>query len=114
MIASKATRCLNSITSAERGILTTGCYIVCSNGTYLPPAIEFPRENFKRHMLNGAPIGTLGLGNKTGWMNSETFEKVMEHFVFHSNSSIEKRSLFIFDNMSCIITHISIKHSFVL
>ncbi len=98
MIASKATRRLNSITRAERGILTTGCCIVCSNGTYLPPAIVFPRQNFKRHMLNGAPVSILGLGNKMGWMNSETFEKVMEYFVFHSNSAIEKRSLLIFDN----------------
>ncbi|KAK4871440.1 hypothetical protein RN001_016455 [Aquatica leii] len=33
----------------------------------------FPMKNFKHHMLNGAPPGTLGLATPSGWMNGELF-----------------------------------------
>lgn len=67
-------------------------------GTALPPAMIFPRVNFKQHMINGAPPGTLGLANSSGWMNSELFVSVMKHFIQHSGSSKLNPSLLILDN----------------
>ncbi|KAI5719329.1 hypothetical protein M8J76_008679 [Diaphorina citri] len=49
-------------------------------------------------MTDGAPIGTLGLANKTGWMTTELFTEVMKHYIKHSNSSVDNPSLLLFDN----------------
>ncbi len=91
-------RRLNHVTSAERGTLTTGCCIICANGTYLPPILVFPRTNIQPYMTNSAPVGTLGLAQPTGWMNEELFLHVMKHFVKYSHSSKENPSLLIMDN----------------
>ncbi|KAI5707329.1 hypothetical protein M8J77_000295 [Diaphorina citri] len=45
-------------------------------------------------MLNGAPPGTLGLAQKTGWMCSDLFVEVMKH----TNSSKDSPTLLIYDN----------------
>lgn len=98
VLADSATRRLNKVTSAERGQLVTACCIICSNGTFLPPVLVFPRRNFKPFMLKGAPNGTLGLANPTGWMVTDIFQEVMEHFIKHSNTTPDNPSVLIFDN----------------
>ena len=98
VLADSGDRRLNKVVSAERGTLVTACLIIRADGTFLPPAMVFPRVNFKKHMINGAPVGTLGLANKSGWMNAELFFQVMEHFVKFSNSSPSRKSLLVFDN----------------
>ncbi len=55
----------------------------------MPPAMIFPRAKFKQHMTNGAPVGTLGLANKSGWMTD---------FVKCTSTSVNKKSLLIYDN----------------
>ena len=57
-------------------------------------------------MLRGAPPGTLGLANKTGWMNSELFSEVIDHFIHHSKSSKDQPSLLVYDNQE---SHLSIE-----
>lgn len=69
------------VTSGERGVLVTTCCIVNAIGQALPPAMVFPRKNFKSHMLHGAPPGTLGLATASGWMNAQLFVDVMKHFI---------------------------------
>lgn len=98
VLAALGTKRLNKVTSAERGTLVTGCCICRADGTFLPPTLIFPRKNFKNHMLNGAPVGTLGLATKTGWMTSELFVEVLKHFIKHSSSSLDHRTLLIYDN----------------
>lgn len=98
VVGMKGVKQLNQCTSAERGELVTAVFIVSAAGTFLPPAMVFPRKNFKIHMINGAPNGTLGLASSSGWMTSELFPRVMEHFIKHTNSSKENPSLLITDN----------------
>lgn len=93
------------ITSGEKGTLVTTCAIVSASGQYIPPAMVFPRVHFKPHMLKGAPTGTLGLANPSGWMNVELFCDVMKHFIKHTCSSKENPSLLIYDNHE---SHLSI------
>lgn len=66
VVAGNETNQLNQATSAERGTLVTRCYIIAANGNYIFPVLVFPITNFKRHMVNKAPVTTLGLANKTG------------------------------------------------
>ncbi len=106
VIAEKGSKEVTQIVSQERGILVTTTCIIAANGTFLPPAMVMPRVNFKPWMIRGAPTGTLGLAYKSGWMTSENFVKVMEHFVEKSGESKENPALLIFDNAEC---HLSIE-----
>lgn len=98
VMAEKGQKQLNKVTSAERGTLVTTCCAVSATGNALPPAMVFPRKTFKTFMTNGAPTGTLGLAQQTGWMNSELFPEVLKHFIKITSSSKENPSLLILDN----------------
>lgn len=106
IIAQKGVKQVGKITSADRGSLVTTCCIISAAGNTMPPAMVFPRRNFKAHMLAGAVPGTLGLSNPTGWMTAELFVLVMEHFVKHSHSSKENPTILILDNHE---SHLSIR-----
>ncbi|KAF2905345.1 hypothetical protein ILUMI_00828 [Ignelater luminosus] len=105
ILAEKGSKQVNQCTSAERGALITICSIVSAAGTYLPPALVFPRKYFKAHMLAGAPAGSLGLANTSGWMTSDLFIQVLDHFIKFTNSSSENPTLLIYDNHE---SHISL------
>jgi hypothetical protein len=105
VIAEKGIKQVSKITSGERGTLVTTCVIISASGNSLPPAMVFPRVHFKQMMIAGAPPGTLGLAQKTGWMNGELFLKVMAHFIKHTQSSLENPTLLIYDNHE---SHLSI------
>lgn len=98
VIAEKGCKQVSRCTSSERGVLVTTCCIIGANGTFLPPAIVFPRKNFKSRMTVGAPNGTLGLATSSGWMTADVFIHVLDHFIKHTNSSKENPSLLIYDN----------------
>lgn len=98
VLALKGSKQLNKVTSGEPGTLVTTCRAVSATGNALPPAMVFPRKNFKSPMLKGAPIGTLGIAQPTGWMNTELFPQVIKHFVKVTGSSKTNPSLFILDN----------------
>ena len=91
-------------TSGERGILVTTCLIVGALGQVLPPAMIFPRRQFKNNMLIGAYPGTLGLAAESGWMNSEIFVNVLQHFAKCTGSSKENPTLLLLDNCESHIT----------
>lgn len=97
---------VGKVTSGEKGTLVTTCCLVSATGHALPPAIIFPRKNFKNLMMHGAPPGSLGLVNPSGWMNSELFVDVMKHFIKFSSTTPENPSLLIMDNHE---SHLSIE-----
>lgn len=73
---------------------------VCINamGIHIPPVMVFPKKHFEDFMLKGAPQGTLGVANPTGWSNETVYFKFMEHFIKHTKPSKEERVLLIIDN----------------
>ena len=105
VIAPKGQKQVGQITSQERGELVTICGIVAANGSSIPPVFVFPRKNFKDFMMIGAPEGSLGLASGNGWMNCESFKKVIEHFIKFTNSSMEHQVILILDNHQ---SHLSI------
>lgn len=98
VLAPKGAKQVSKVISAERGTLVTTCCFVGASGQAVPPVLIFPRVHYKTHMINGAPVGTLGLATKGGWMNSEKFVEVIQHFVKHTQSSAETPTLLIMDN----------------
>lgn len=111
VLASKTSRQLNKVTSAERGTLVTTCCIVSAIGNALPPAMIFPRKNFKPYMTNGAPPGTLGLAQPTGWMTGDMFLEVLKHFIKMTSSTRENPTLIIMDNHESHLTPAVLNHA---
>ena len=89
---------VGQITSSERGTLVTLCCCVNAVGQSAPPAYIFLRVHYKTHMLHGAPNGSLGLANQSGWMTSELFVDVFKHFLKFINSSTSSPALLVMDN----------------
>lgn len=97
VFARKGKKQVGAVTSAERGIHTTVVACVSSGGTYVPPAIIFPRKKYNALLYDAAPIGTLRLYNESGYMTGELFFKWMQHFVSFVRPTPEKKALLILD-----------------
>lgn len=98
VIAPRGVKQIGQVTSRERGELVTICCIVSAAGHIIPPVFVFPRKNFKNFMLAGAPEGSLGLVNESGWMTRDNFVKVINHFIKHSRPSKDFPLILILDN----------------
>lgn len=106
VVVPKGFRDLASATSTERGTLVTMTACISAVGNHLPPMLIFPRVNFKPYMTTGAPPGTLGVAQPTGWSTDEMFLKFLDHFIVHVKPTKEERVLIVMDNHE---THISVK-----
>ena len=77
VIAGKGVKQVGRVTSAERGTLVTMVGCINALGNFIPLFLIFPRVHFRSHMLKGAPTGTKGDANPSGWINAEIiFEMV--------------------------------------
>lgn len=105
VIAKKGTKQVGSVTSQERGTLVTLCVAVNAVGNAIPPMFLFPRLHFKDHFIRDGPIGCIGGGNKSGWMQEKEFLDFMKHFAKHAKPSETNKVLVLLDNHS---SHVSI------
>ena len=81
VIAGKGIKQVGQMTSGERGKLVTIISAVNAGGNTVPPLLVFPRKFFKDHMLKGAPPGTIGVANPSGWSSPQIFILYLKHFV---------------------------------
>ena len=98
ILAPKGKKQIGGMTSAERGTNVTMIAAVNATGNSIPPLFVFPRVNFKPFMLNGAPCGSIGSANPSGWSNETIFVQFLHHFVKHVRPSVEKPVLLLMDN----------------
>ncbi|XP_074035220.1 uncharacterized protein [Leptinotarsa decemlineata] len=98
IVAAKGVKQVGSMTSGERGVNITMIAGINAVGNHVPPMLIFPRVHFKEHMLNGAPPGTIGAANPSGWSNEEKFLSFMKHFIDHVKSSNNNPVLLVYDN----------------
>ncbi len=106
IVTEKGKKQVGSVTSAERGELVTVACAVNATGNAIPPMFIFPRVRFKESFMNGSPAGSIGHSTKSGWMNEEAFSIFLEHFIRHTNCSIDHPVLLILDHHE---SHISLK-----
>lgn len=106
VLAAKGTKQIGSMTSAERGVNVTLISAINAIGNSIPPIFIFPRVNFKHHMLKGAPTGSVGTANPSGWSNADIFMIFLSHFVEHSHANNTNKVLLILDNHE---SHISVE-----
>uniref|UniRef100_A0A336M6K4 CSON010990 protein n=1 Tax=Culicoides sonorensis TaxID=179676 RepID=A0A336M6K4_CULSO len=98
VLAQKSQKQVGQFVSRERGELVTFVGIVNATGTALPPVYVFPRVRFKDEFLKNAPLGSIGLANKSGWMTADLFPEVLKHIKHHTNCSLDNPILLLFDN----------------
>lgn len=87
VMAKKGFEQLGSMTNAERGSNNTMIAAINASGGFIPPMLIFPRVKFHDYMMKGAPVGSIGGTNHSGYSNEELFLKFLLHFLKHSNSS---------------------------
>lgn len=73
IVAPKGMKQVGRVTSAERGQLVTMIAAINAIGNHVPPFLIFPRVNFKDFMLKGAPPGSIGAANPSGWSTEALF-----------------------------------------
>jgi len=98
ILSPKGMKQVGQLTSAERGTLVTVCCAINAVGNSVPPMLIFPRVHFREYMLKGAPVGSIGGANQSGWMNYELFIEFMKHFIKYSGCNRENPVLLILDN----------------
>ncbi|KAJ4452233.1 hypothetical protein ANN_03751 [Periplaneta americana] len=90
-ICCQGEKTVGCLTSAERGQHVTVVCCMGTTGRFIPPALIFPRKNWKHELLDGAPVGTLGLVQEKVWMTGEVFLQWLEHFCRHVKASLEDK-----------------------
>jgi hypothetical protein len=79
ILCAKGTKQVGSVTSGERGINVTIIAAINAIGNHVPPMLIFPRVHFKHHIRIGAPAGSIGGANPSGWSNEVLFVKYLNH-----------------------------------
>ncbi|XP_023311994.1 uncharacterized protein LOC111692299 [Anoplophora glabripennis] len=106
VLAKKGLKQVGQVTSGERGQLVTMCCFINAAGNTVPPAYIFPRQRHLEIIGRSAPTNSLILGHSSGWMTTENFIKVFNHFVEHARCSKEKPAVLFLDNHD---SHVSIE-----
>lgn len=71
ILAQKGKKQVGAIVSAERGTNVTAVVGMSASGQFVPPMLVFPRVRMSPELSDGAPPGTLVVGQEKGWINSE-------------------------------------------
>ena len=82
------------------------CNVISATEYAFPLVFIFPRANFKNHMINREPAESLGLGTKSGWMNTKSFLEPLAHFARQMHVTKNDKVLLIMDNHS---SHVSLE-----
>lgn len=98
ILAPKGKKQIGGMTSGERRINVTMIAAVSASGNSVPPLFVSPHVNFKPFMLNGAPPGSVGAANPSGWYNETIFMQFLQLFIQHVHPSAEKPVLILLDN----------------
>ncbi|KAL0858974.1 hypothetical protein ABMA27_010833 [Loxostege sticticalis] len=104
IVARKGMRQVGAITSAERGTLVTITVAVNALGNSIPAMFVFPRLRYSSHFVRDGPVGCIGAGNSSGWMQENEFLIFLNHFQKYSRSSKENKVLLLLDNHPSHIT----------
>ncbi|GFO12466.1 tigger transposable element-derived protein 6-like protein [Plakobranchus ocellatus] len=105
VVAESRVKQVAQLVSHERGETIIMLGIINAIGNSLPPCLVFPRKQFKPHMIFGAPPGTHGFANPSGWITKKLFVECLRHIHRHVRSTPENKVLVILDNHE---SHISI------
>ena len=97
-----------SVTSAEREVLVTVINEVNASGSVLPLMFVFPRVSYREWFIWGAPVESARSATRSNWINKEVFPNYLDHFIQHSQCTIERKFLLKMDNHEAHISFAAI------
>lgn len=100
VLALRGKRQVVTITSAERGVLSTACLCMSAAGHFIPPFIIFPRVRLTEKLKVGAPPGTTFSCNPSGWMTAKEFNSWFDHFIQNVSPTEDNPVVLILDGHS--------------
>lgn len=106
VLSIKGKRAVNKIASSERGLNVTAVNAVSATGHFIPPAFIFKRKRMKAELLDGAPIGSIGMVSDSSFINGDLFIDRLSHFKDHTRPSKDHPILLILDKHK---SHCSLK-----
>ena len=77
-----------------------------ATGSFVSPMFIFKRLRMEEHLVNDAPVGSIGDCPESGWVNEDLFGKWLIHFKNFTKCSPGNPVLLVADNYS---SHISLK-----
>jgi hypothetical protein len=106
ILAQKGIKQVGAVTSAERGRLVTVAVAINAQGGHISPFFVFPLKRYQDHMIREGPVGCVGAGNASGWMQEAEFLLFLEHFKKQVKPTVDQKCLLLLDNHA---SHISIQ-----
>lgn len=100
VLSTKGKRCVNKISSAERGQNVTVVCAMSSSGQFIPPAFIYKRKRMKPELLDNAPPSAIGMNSDSSFINADLFIQWLQHFKAHAMPTQEQPVLLILDNHS--------------
>lgn len=97
ILAKKGCKQVGRVVSAERGTTTTVVCAMGAGGDFVPPMFLFKRKNMNFTLMNGCPVGSIGVPSPSGWMDSTLFVKYLEHFIASVKPTADNPVLIIVD-----------------
>ncbi|KAB0805337.1 hypothetical protein PPYR_02307 [Photinus pyralis] len=110
IVSTSGKRQVSQAASAERGELVTFIGIINAAGQSIPPVYVFPRVRNIEDFMFDCPVSSLGLGNKSGWMTTELFPKVLQHIVAHTHCTVTEPILLLVDNHESHVNITSVRY----
>ncbi|KAH9645944.1 hypothetical protein HF086_011406 [Spodoptera exigua] len=95
VVARRGTRQVAAITSAERRTLVTLAFAANALGNAIPPMFVFPRIRYQEHFIRDGPVGSIGTGNPSGWMQDDRLAFERQEYTL-STVTYFKKLLFAF------------------
>lgn len=100
VISTKGKRCVNKISSAERGQNVTVVCAMSAGGQFIPPTFIYKRKRMKAELLDNAPPSAIGMISDSSFITSDLFLHWLQHFKDHAMPTQEHPVLLILDNHS--------------
>ena len=97
IVATKGVRQVGKMISGEKGRTITAICAMNAAGSYLPPALIFPRKRMVEVLMHGAPPDSLGLVSASGWTDGDLFVQWLEHFQKVTQATRESPHIIILD-----------------
>ena len=106
VLAARGSRRVSSVTSDERGVLTTLIMACNAQGSSMPPYFVFKKKKQAPSLLNGAPPGSKMAFSDSGWSTKESFLVWFQGFISFTGASKINKKVFVCDNH---FTHCNLK-----
>lgn len=97
VLALRGKKQVGTLSSAERGVLTTAETCMSAAGNFMPTMFIFPRTRENPVLLDEAPPGSFAKYHSSGWIQSHIFLSWFEKFIEFSKPSKDKPVLLLLD-----------------